>query len=172
MLRSTFGELIMYILDRLSLVLQFCILVVLAADVMIHMPRYKEKSGVGRLTINIERIVSDSPGYEVQAPNLYVEIEVGGVKRYTTGSNSVRDVIIDRAFVFDGVDFRGSIMLRIRDGAHSEGPCRGILAITPAEALLERYTVYRMDALNWVVMKVDWLEVKDGKESNHNTTGG
>lgn len=156
----------MYITDKLSLVLQFCILVVLALDVMVHMPRVKDPSGRGRLTIEIERIVSDSPAYDVQAPNLFVEIEVGGEKRFTTGSNSVREVIVNRAFDFDGVDYRGSIMLRMRDGAHMERPCRGILALTPAEAVINRFSVYRMDSLNWVVMRIEWHQVKDNASNS------
>lgn len=159
----------MYVVDRVSLGLQACILILLAADVYINLPRYHFKSGDGQLTITIERIVSDAPGYDVQAPNLYVEIEVGSVRRYTTGSDTEREVIVNRSFVFDSVNYMGSIMLRIRDGAHSDRPCRGILAITPAEVVLDRYSVYRIDPLNWIVMKVDWNKVKDSREASYKT---
>ena len=158
----------MYASERISLCLQSCILAVLTAAITICMLASVsvEKNGVGRLTITVERLVSESPGYEIIFPNLFLEIEAAGVTRYTTGNHSVREVILKKEFVFETVDYRGSIMFRLRDAAHSTKPCRGLLAITASDAVLNRYSVYKMDALNWIVMKIEWRKLKEEKSGS------
>ena len=145
-------------MEHVSLVLHFCTLVVIITAVFLHMPIKiaEELRGTGNLTIYVERIVSG--GYDVIPPKLFLEMEAGGITRFTKDEHAVREVIVNKEFVFGLVDYRSSIMFRMRDAAHSHKPCRGLLAITASEAILGRYSVYRMDSVNWVVMKLTGMQ--------------
>lgn len=155
----------MAVMDKCSLVLQFCTTVLVAAAVYLLIPDGTRifSSDTGKVRITVDRFVSDLVGYDIVAPTLFLEIELAGTIRWTRDRdrhNQVREVIVNETFYFPDVKWMGAMFFRIRDASHSHKPSRGLLALTPSEASLNRFKVYKMDSMTWIVMKIEWGYLK------------
>lgn len=141
---------------RVSLAVQLGILV--AIIFVGYRPPFSLRPENGILSVYVYRTVSESLRYDVFAPNLYLEMEAGGVVHRTNVTQSNRELVVNREFVFHNVNYLSFLMLRSLDVGPFKNLTRSLLVISPAEIENNKTKIYKPDALNWFVLRLHWVK--------------
>lgn len=123
----------------------------------------------GTLSIHINRVISYAMKYEDYTPDIYVEVEAGGVTYQTHSSNRSHELVVNREFVFHGLDYFSFVVLRIKDRRRfNQDLTRSVLLISLPDIENNKTRMYNMDWTNWYVVRLHWVKDAVAEEVSHN----